>query len=820
MDRSTASSPLSNATGGARRRRRRASMLAAGALLAGCCAFWRLLPEPLFAAPLSYVIEARDGTLLGARIASDGQWRFPPVAEVPRKFRRAIVIYEDKRFERHPGVDPLAIARAARLNLRAGRVISGGSTLTMQVARLARADRHRGWRQKLLESLLALRIELSSDKDGILALYAAHAPFGGNVVGLEAAAWRYFGRAPEQLSWAETATLAVLPNNPALVHLKRNRQRLQAKRDSLLRRLHAAGDLDALALELALGEPLAAEPHELPDLAPHLLETLRAEQPHRHRLRTTLDARLQTAANAQVNEHSAALARQQVHNAAAIIIDNVTFEVLAYVGNGNRVEVDYGAPADGQQRPGSYFNPISRGHAVDIVRRPRSTGSILKPLLYAAMLEEGAISPRMLLTDVPTHYEGFSPENFDRQYRGAVPANEALAHSLNVPAVRMLQKFGVARFHDLLRDAGMSTLTRPADDYGLTLILGGAEGNLWEISALYASLAAIARTNSAESAPTWRRPRVLTDAAVGPEAGDSRSVSSPIGPGAAWLTLTTLLEVPRPGEEGHWRNFASSRNIAWKTGTSRGMRDGWSVGNSSRYTVGVWVGNASGEGRPGLTGSAMAAPLMFGLFNGLADSAWFELPAHALRRIDVCANDGYLATEGCEVTQVWVPTDSHFSELSPHNPRVFLDAASRRVDGDCESPAGMRAAHWFVLPAAEEFYYRRTHAQYRPLPPFRGGCGRGGAHARAALALLYPLADSAVLIPRELDGSRGRTVFEAIHRRSDAAIYWHLDDRYLGRTHTFHQQSLDIDPGEHILTLVDDQGQRIARRFQVLATQH
>ncbi|HEV7608851.1 MAG TPA: penicillin-binding protein 1C [Steroidobacteraceae bacterium] len=778
-------------------RRRRWLAAALVAALGAGIAFFRLLPAVLFDQPLSYVVEARDGTLLSARIASDGQWRFPPLAVVPPKFRRAVLVYEDKRFDSHLGVDALAMARALRLNLGAGHVVSGGSTITMQLARLTRSGDGRGdvrsYGEKAVETLLALRLECRYEKDEILALYASHAPFGGNVVGLEAAAWRYFGRAPADLSWAEAATLAVLPNNPALVNLQRNRDRLQFKRDGLLRRLHDSGDLAAMDLSLALSEPLIDQPHDLPDLAPHLLDTLRAQYPDRHRLRTTLDARLQASASQQVREHSAALARQNVFNAAALVVDNTTFEVLAYVGNSAATD------------------ELPRGHAVDIIRRPRSTGSILKPMLYAAMLEDGSLTPRMLLPDVPTHYDGFSPENFDHQYRGAVPADEALAHSLNVPAVRMLKTYGVARFADLLRAAGMSTLTRQADDYGLTLILGGAEGNLWDVSSMYASLAGIARAGAAERAPRFHELRVLRDTAA-TERGPST-----IGTGAAWLTLDTLLEVPRPGEEGHWRNFAGSRAIAWKTGTSLGLRDGWAVGDSSRYTVGVWVGNANGEGRPGLTGSAMAAPLMFALFNGLPASPWFDLPTHALRTMEVCANDGFLAIDGCEVTRMLVPRDSHFDALSPHNLRVNLDGNKQRVDSDCESPGNMRQANWFVLPPGEEFYFRRTHAEYRPLPALRADCAAANS-ARASLALLYPDANARVLIPRELDGSRGRTVFEAVSRRREATIYWHLDGQYLGETHTFHQQSLDMDPGEHILTLVDDAGERVARRFQVVAT--
>jgi len=772
------------------RRRMLAGLLVA--LVAGGIAWWRMLPEPLFATPQSYVLEARDGTLLGARIAADGQWRFPALARVPAKFRAAIITFEDKRFESHAGVDLLAVARAAKLNVKAGRVVSGGSTITMQLARLSAGREGRSYGEKALEMLLALRIEASFGKDEILATYAANAPFGGNVVGLEAAAWRYFGRPPDSLSWAEAATLAVLPNNPSLVHLKRNRPRLQARRDQLLHRLADTGQITALDLDLALSEPLVAEPHDLPDLAPHLLETLRQRHPDEHRLRTTLDARLQADATARVNEHSSLLARQQVNNAAALIIDNQSFEVLAYVGNGVRPQIS---------------------QDVDIVRRPRSTGSILKPLLYAAMLEDGQITPGMLLPDVPTHYEGFSPENFDRQYRGAVRADEALAHSLNIPAVRMLKTYGVARFADLLRSAGMSTLTRPADDYGLTLILGGAEGTLWDVSSLYASLAAKARTGAAARAPAFREPTVL----LGIPATNYRD--TPIGPGGAWLTLDTLLEVPRPGDEGHWKQFASSRRIAWKTGTSWGLRDGWAIGTTSRYTVGVWVGNATGEGRPSLTGSTMAAPLMFGLFNGLPASDWFDRPTWALRQIDTCVNDGYLAAADCDSERTWVPKDSHFDALTPHNLRVHLDArGAARVHGDCESPFNMRHTSWFLLPPAQEYYYRRSHAEYRPLPSLRADCQPSGASQTTALALIYPDANARVLIPRELNGSRGRTVFEAVARRREATLYWHLDGRYLGQTHTFHQQSLDIEPGEHILTLVDDTGERVSRRFQVLAT--
>lgn len=758
--------------------------------------YWRSLPDPLFTAPHSTIVLSREGELLGAKIAADEQWRFPPISALPDKFRLALVRYEDKRFYRHPGVDPLALARSFRTNLQRGRVVSGGSTLTMQVIRLARRNPARTYGEKLLEIFLATRLELSYSKEEILSLYASHAPFGGNVVGLEAAAWRYFGRSPAALSWAESALLAVLPNSPAMIHPGRNRDALQAKRDTLLRRLHEAGHLNALDLALALHEPLPGEPHALPQRAPHLLSSLMADtRGHGRRYETTLDAALQQAVSEILAAHSATLQRQEIYNAAALLIDNHSFEVLAYVGN-SEWSVDN-----------------ERGYAVDIVRRARSTGSLLKPLLYASMLQAGEILPTTLVADVPTQYSGYMPENFDRNYRGAVPAQFALAQSLNVPAARMLKTHGVNRFYDFLQHMGMSTLIRPPEGYGLTLVLGGAEGSLWELADLYANLADIARRVTPAAPSTYRRIRVL----AGPDRRSRQRAE--IGPAAAWLTLNALLEVARPGEESHWRNFASQRKIAWKTGTSFGLRDAWAIGSSSRYTVAVWVGNASGEGRPALTGGSVAAPILFDIFNRLDYADWFTPPYLHMKEVEVCRNDGYLANGDCISERQWVPIESHFEQLSPYNRRVHLDGTRRyRVHGECESPSRMVHVNWFVLPPAQEFYYRRHHAEYRILPPLRRDCQvQAESHAaKGPIEFLYPNFGTRLYIPIDLAAQKGRAVFEAVHRDRDARLYWHLDDEYLGTTTSFHQQALDIVPGEHVITVVDQNGHRLSRRFEVL----
>jgi penicillin-binding protein 1C len=777
-------------------------------LVAASVAFWRMLPDPLFSEPLAAVLVARDGTLLSARIASDGQWRFPPLTEVPDKYRRALLEFEDKRFDHHIGVDPLALGRAVRLNLLRGHTVSGASTITMQVARLARAggsngegaDRGlpRSYPEKVVEMLLALRLEMTYSKSQILASYASNAPFGGNVVGLEAAAWRYFGRSPQSLSWAEAATLAVLPNSPSLVTPGRNRTTLKAKRDRLLHRLREAGELSNMDLQLALAERLVEAPVPLPNEAPHLLETLRAQHPGLSRFQTTLDPRLQLAATQMVRDRAAVLAREQIHNSAAIIVDNRSFEVLAYVGN-----------ADWSTRN-------EWGLAVDIVQRPRSTGSVLKPFLYAAMLDSGQLLPHMLVADIPTQYSGYSPENFDHLYRGAVPADTALAQSLNVPAVRSLKEFGVERFYDLLHGMGMSTLNRTPQDYGLTLVLGGAEGTLWDITGMYANLVDTARRTMEGAPHPYQALHVLR---AGKGAGDPGM--SQITPAAAWLTLNALLEAQRPAEEAHWKSFASSRNIAWKTGTSWGFRDAWAVGSTSRYTVAVWVGNASGEGRPGLTGATAAAPLMFELHDRLDPAPWLTQPIFDMKRVDVCRDDGFLANDQCERAVDWIPADSHFNRQSPYHHLVHLDRSGRfQVDSSCEHVASMQHVSWFVLPPAQEFYFRRAHSSYRELPGWRSDCQHAGSSTReerGPMEFLYPNAAERIYIPRELDGARGRTVFEAVHRDRDARLYWHLDGAFLGATQTFHQLSLDIPPGSHVVTIVDTTGNRLSRRFEVLA---
>lgn len=767
-------------------KRRRIRNLVWLALAAGTTVgYVRLLPKPLFDAPYSTVLYARGGELLGARVAKDGQWRFPPGAALSDKYLRAVVEYEDRRFYRHPGVSLPALVRAAEQNRRAGGVVSGGSTLTMQLVRLSRGNPPRTVAEKIREAILAVRIEWSYTKEEILALYAAHAPFGGNVVGVEAAAWRYFGHSPEQLSWAEAATLAVLPNSPALIHPGRGRGELLAKRNRLLERMLAHWVLDSTEFEAALAEPLPDAPEPLPRHAPHLSDRL-AEGRAWH---TTVDDALQVRVQQIVDGYGERmLAANRIRNAAAVVVDVESGEVLAYVGNIS---------------PGERAAEARDGRSVDVVAARRSTGSLLKPILYGAMLTEGQVLPNTLVFDTPLQMAGFVPSNYDKTFSGVVSARRAVERSLNVPVVRMLADYNHHRFLGLLRSMGLTTFDRSADDYGSTLILGGAEGTLGEMTGLYAALARSLlrydRTGRYE-AEDMRGLRVDSSATIQKAEG-----VCPLSPSALWFMFEAMSGVNRPEEEAAWQEFSSMKRVAWKTGTSYGNRDAWAIGVTPRYAVGVWVGNADGEGRAGMTGVGYAAPILFDLFSLLpgGGEGWFPEPVGDMTEEAVCRRSGHRASEWCvssgdAVDTVRIPLRGVVSRVCPYHRPVSVGGETRG---------------WFVLPPAAEYYYRQRATDYVPPPVAAGG---------RPLEVIYPQPGAMLYLPKGERGSNGfeKFVFRAAHRSDSASVHWHLDQVYLGTTRSSsaggHTLAVSPSAGEHRLTVVDDAGYTQSLGFTVL----
>ncbi|HSY61838.1 MAG TPA: penicillin-binding protein 1C [Cytophaga sp.] len=766
--------------------------------------YYFCLPDPLFQDPVSTVVLDRKQTLLGARIASDGQWRFPHAEEVPNKFQTAIICFEDKRFESHPGVDVLALLRAFDHNIHNNRVISGGSTLSMQVIRLARKGKSRTMAEKFIEIILATRLELRYSKKEIMALYVANAPFGGNVVGLEAAAWKYYGRSAAQLSWAETATLAVLPNSPALIHPGRNRQLLQKKRDRLLNKLYKEKIIDSVTYVLSKKEQLPERPLALPDKAPHLTETIRQSQKGDTAtsavIVSTIDIHVQQHVQHVIDRHYHQLKENNIYNAAALVIDTETGDVIAYIGN-------------------TTDTTNTHHNKVDIVHAKRSSGSILKPLLYTQMLNAGEILPNTLVPDIPTHFNGYTPKNFDLTYDGAVPASKALARSLNIPAARMLQQHGTDRFYNELKKMGMTTLDKSPMHYGLSLILGGAETSLWDLGAIYSSMGRTLKqfhTNGNKYDPKAFRPLNIDLAAshLLPKK-ENMSETSLIDAAAIWHTFESMSEVVRPDAESNWQNFESSGRIAWKTGTSFGFRDGWAVGCTPQYVVAVWTGNADGEGRPGLTGISAAAPILFDIFHVLEqNTTWFQFPTADTKTIQVCKQSGHKAGEYCTDTEALaVPQAGLKTFLCPYHIPVYLDAAGNRVNGSCISPTEMIIKSFFVLPPIQALYYKRKNPDYASLPAFRMGCTN---NEEKSMAMIYPHASSRIYIPVNLDGTLSKTVFQVTHPRAGETIYWHVDDFYVGETNGIHELALCPEAGSHILTLIDSGGEVLKIDFEVL----
>ncbi|MBK9175743.1 MAG: penicillin-binding protein 1C [Flavobacteriales bacterium] len=751
--------------------------------------------DPLFTAPRSTVLLDRDEDLLGATVAADGQWRMPPGDSIPHRFATCLIEFEDRRFRSHWGIRIPSLFRAWQQNRRAGRVVSGGSTITMQAARMARGNRPRTVWNKLIEIALALRIELRQDKESILRLYAANAPFGGNVVGLDAAAWRWYGRDPHALGWGECATLAVLPNAPARIHPGRNRDALHAKRDRLLDRLLEVRAIDSLQWSLAKEEPLPEAPHALPRLAPHLLSTLQGQGRNGQRIRSTISRAMQQRANDLALRYGALLRANEVHNAAMLVVDVPTGEVLVYLGNLPDADADH-------------------SRMVDIVQAPRSTGSLLKPFLYAAMLQAGERMPDQLVADLPTSYEGFAPRNFDERYAGAVPASQALSRSLNVPAVRALREHGVERTRRMLVGMGLKHLNRSASNYGLSLIVGGGEGTLWELTGGYASIARVLLRygGTMESiAGAVHAPRVFRDHVI-----EDSSLAAPVlNAGALHHTIQALQQVNRPEAEAGWHRFAGTERIAWKTGTSFGHRDAWAIGVTDRFAVGVWTGNASGEGRPGLTGTLAAAPLLFDLFAALPDGHGFDPPYDALEHMSVCRASGFRAGPDCGSTEErQVLSEAMRTAPCPYCRRILVDAASRyRVPPTGEA----LSVSWFSLPPAMEHYYAPEHPGYRPLPPWAPGSGGGATH-ELPIQMVYPEQGAVLYVPVVLDGELGRLVLRAAHRSPAALVHWDLDGNYLGSTVRDHQMAVTAADGEHRLTLTDESGTRLDVDFRTVSS--
>ena len=747
--------------------------------------FWLCLPAELFKDPYSSVIRDKNGILLSARIAKDGQWRFSKSDSIPKKYEKAVLLFEDEYFHYHVGVNPVSLFRAFNQNLFSDKIVSGGSTITMQLIRLSRKGRSRSYKEKIIEIILALRLELTHSKEEILNLYASHAPFGGNVVGLEAASWRYYGRSSHLLSWGEMATLAVLPNAPSLIYPGKNQELLLKKRNKLLDKLSKSGVFSSEDCYLAKEEPLPQKPFPLPQNANHLLNLAAKQGQSNKQLLTSIDSKIQLSLNELISRYHFKLAQNEIQNAAILVIDVKNANVISYVGNTNcRVE--------------------DCGSRVDLIQAQRSTGSTLKPLLYMSMLDNGLLLPDALLADIPTKISGYSPENFYRTFDGAVPASEALTRSLNVPAVKLLQQYGVPEFYSRLNELGFNSINKGPSHYGLSLILGGAECSLWELCSAYYLLAKKLNNEVVVPISFFKNDKVKTSNQL-----------KRFSKASIYQVFEMLTQVNRPLEEGAWKIFESSRKIAWKTGTSFGQRDAWSIGITPEYIVGVWVGNADGEGRPGLTGLQMAAPLMFKTFKKLESSSWFSSPEKELATIEVCKESGFRKGPNCP-NSLFIRTNPmgiHFPICDYHY-TIYTDTDERyRVNSNCYEIANMKEKKWFSLPPVQEWFYRLKHPSYKKLPNLHPQCL---GENEQLMDLIYPNEGLQLYIPKDLNGELSATVFEIAHKNPSSEIFWYMDEQFLGVTKRAHKMEVVANQGVHKFVFTDQMGNSFEKSIEFI----
>ena len=767
----------------------------------------------------STVITARDGSILHAFLSRDDKWRmYAELSDITPALRNAILYKEDKYFRCHPGFNPVSMLRAAGRNLLTGRRTSGASTITMQTVRLLE-PRPRTYGNKFIELFRAMQLEIHLTKDEILQLYLNLIPYGGNIEGLKSASLLYFSKPPVLLSLAELTTLTIIPNRPSSLRLGIDNERVVQERNRWLNRFRAARVYDEATIADAIAEPLTAYRHDAPQLAPHLSRRLRAEQPDQPIIRSALDPAMQATAGQLVRNYANRIRVNDIHNAAVLIVDNRTQEVIAYVGS-----ADFGNAFDGGQ--------------VDGVRAVRSPGSALKPLLYGLAFDAGIITPKTKLNDVPTNFSGYEPDNYDRQFNGPVTAEFALANSLNIPAVALLRKIGTPALVSTMQKAGFSTVGKQAKDLGLSMILGGCGVTLEEMTRLYVGLAnggrmgVLAFTPSGCSIPPPAPPlkrrgreKIIRRHSLrigGPPflQREGRSGVNILSPEAAYLVTNTLTQITRPDLPNNFDNSYHLPRIAWKTGTSYGRRDAWSIGYNQRYTIGVWVGNFSGVGVAELSGANTATPLLFQLFNALdynSPGGWFQVPVGAnslLAQRVICPETGDVPGDSC-LNPI---TDYHIMGVSRHLPCQHRKAMFTNSAGTltycphCRPDAGWVRRSYPNLAPDVVAYYQSHRIPFEPVPPHNPACERVSGQSGPLITSLNEGSEYFIdpRQPAELELSC--QVADDVQ-----TVFWYLNDKLYRKARSTEAVFFRPRPGSLKISCADDRGRHSDLRVLVKA---
>jgi len=782
--------------------KRAATLLSALLLLVGLgWALDWLLPLP--PAPLySPIVLAADGTVLHAFLNPTQKWRMKTeLREITPALRATIIEKEDRYFYYHFGVNPLAILKAAGRNLTGTGRTTGASTITMQVARLLE-PKERTFRNKLGEMLRAVQLEIHYSKPEILQLYLNLVPYGGNVEGVKSAALLYFQQPPDYLSLAQTVTLAIIPNRPRGLVLGRHNGAILQERNRWLRRFGQQGLFPPQDIADALLEPLDVRRHAAPALAPHLARRLVRQFPGRAIIISTLQRGKQAKAEDLTRNYVRRLQELGITNAAVLVINNRTRAVEAYVGSAD------------------FKDALNQGQN-DGVQAVRSPGSTLKPLLYALAMDKGLVTPKLMLADVPTNFAGYQPENFDKRCNGEVPLDRALAYSLNIPAVRVLSELGVPALTDKLRAAGFRRVAQDAPRLGLSTILGGCGATLEELTNLYVTLAragryaplrwtttAPAATVSAISSKPQSSKAPAQAVSLMPAKSMPVAVGTPlVSDASAFLITEILAQLTRPDLPVGYETSIRLPKIAWKTGTSYGRRDAWSIGYNKEYTIGVWVGNFSGQGSPALTGSDVATPLLFDLFNTLAYNSpndWFQPPASLDFRL-VCTETGLPPGENCpnQLIDYFLPGTST-ARRCQHQKEVLLSADGQYLYCRACAPASGYRRELYPNFLPEVLAFKETQGiPYRRLPPHNPGCQlvRGGRER--APSITSPLPNTEYVLNK---GEQQQLLLSCTTDNEVRQVYWYVNDQFLRAAPATERIFFRPAPGVLKVSCADDHG--------------
>jgi penicillin-binding protein 1C len=662
----------------------------------------------------------------------------------------------------------------------------GGSTLTQQVIRLSRKNKQRSYTEKIIELVQATRLELKLSKKEILLHYSAYAPFGGNVVGLEAASWRYFGISPKQLTWGQASALAVLPNSPSIIYPGKNDKQFLNKRNALLKKLASKEVIDEETYQLSLLESLPSTPLPLPNQAFHFVDFV-CQQDQEDVMASSIQYQLQQKANQITDKHQRALQKNNIYNLSLIVVENKTRKVLAYVGNTSTAKSPF--------------------RYVDMMQAKRSTGSTLKPFLYAAALEESQILPTSLLQDVPVSFNGYRPKNFNEKFHGLVPAHQALSRSLNVPFVNVLQDYGLPLFYENLRDAGLQQINKGVDHYGLTLILGGAEVSLWELTQAFVNFKDVYSTyvTSSSRYSTGEIQNLTINASGSNTKQELDYKPANWHASSVYFTLKAMMELERPEDFNFGAILRNDQQIAWKTGTSYGFKDAWSIGMNEEYTVGVWVGNADTEGRPNLTGIKAAAPIMFDVFKELPKSRdWLLPPYDDVKQVNLCTFSGMPKSKACDESELlWIPSHSKALRQCTYHTEISVDETERyEVKNNCYPLSKMKKKSFVELSPIEK-HFTQTMGFETP-PPLHPNCGEV-TDEQELMEFIFPRKNERILLPKSFDGTDEEVVLQLAHSKN-TEVHWYIDKRYLTTTTELHETSIHLPPGRYQISVVDEKG--------------